>query len=520
MDLCHDHCINARNDTIVKSENDNRLYRGLVLSNEMKVLLISDPSANMSAVALDVNIGTMFDPYDLLGLANLCRHILLFERVEYFNNQSFYEYLRNNQGYADTSINLDNTVYKFEIISDKLEDALERFAKIIRKPIFTEYILKRALNIIDLEYHIDLANDERRYNQVVQSVAKYNHPFSRFQQGNLGNKESLEVIPKKKGINVIRRLHQFYTTYYSSNVMSLCILGQGDLDNLEKMVVNFFNDIPNYKVKIPQWSYPFPTQKILKINIVPIKYMRKLMLIFRIPDLHMHYQFKPMYYISHLLECEGKGSLLSVLKIKDWASSLMCEERYSTKPLNLFIINIELSRNGFLHVNDVIYLVFQYFKMLKEKGPVEWIYQEYQEFAEKNFRFLEKSSPISYVTSNARALQIYPMNDVLCAESIFSPTWEPSLINKLLKQVLIPLNMQIHLIAKENESTKNLTESWYGAKYNMDYIARELVRKWYKIDVNPEFHLPLKNKFKVTSFDIKKADNVIIKNNRYYTNIT
>lgn len=42
---------------IIKSQNDDRLYRGLVLANKMKVLLISDPTTDKSAVAMDVNTG-------------------------------------------------------------------------------------------------------------------------------------------------------------------------------------------------------------------------------------------------------------------------------------------------------------------------------------------------------------------------------------------------------------------------------------------------------------------------------
>jgi len=49
--------IEHRYNDIIKSQNDDRLYRGLLLSNKMKVLLISDPTTDKSAVALDVNIG-------------------------------------------------------------------------------------------------------------------------------------------------------------------------------------------------------------------------------------------------------------------------------------------------------------------------------------------------------------------------------------------------------------------------------------------------------------------------------
>ena len=47
----------VRYDNIIKSPNDKRDYRGLILSNQMKVLLISDPTTDKSAASLDVNVG-------------------------------------------------------------------------------------------------------------------------------------------------------------------------------------------------------------------------------------------------------------------------------------------------------------------------------------------------------------------------------------------------------------------------------------------------------------------------------
>jgi len=42
---------------IHKSPQDDRQYRGLVLNNFMKVLLISDPTSEKGAAAMDVHIG-------------------------------------------------------------------------------------------------------------------------------------------------------------------------------------------------------------------------------------------------------------------------------------------------------------------------------------------------------------------------------------------------------------------------------------------------------------------------------
>lgn len=49
--------IMQRFDNIIQSEEDKRSYRGLVLLNEMKVLLVSDPNTDKSAAAMDVNVG-------------------------------------------------------------------------------------------------------------------------------------------------------------------------------------------------------------------------------------------------------------------------------------------------------------------------------------------------------------------------------------------------------------------------------------------------------------------------------
>ena len=61
---------------IEKSENDERAYRGMILKNGLRVLLISDPDANQSAASLDVNVGSWSDPPDLQGLAHFVEHLL------------------------------------------------------------------------------------------------------------------------------------------------------------------------------------------------------------------------------------------------------------------------------------------------------------------------------------------------------------------------------------------------------------------------------------------------------------
>lgn len=47
----------TRTNKILKSQEDNREYLGLRLSNGLKVLLVSDPTTDKSAAALAVQVG-------------------------------------------------------------------------------------------------------------------------------------------------------------------------------------------------------------------------------------------------------------------------------------------------------------------------------------------------------------------------------------------------------------------------------------------------------------------------------
>ena len=61
-----------RFDNITKSSQDKREYRGVLLNNQLKCLLISDPSTDISAASLDVHVGYLLDPIELPGLAHFC----------------------------------------------------------------------------------------------------------------------------------------------------------------------------------------------------------------------------------------------------------------------------------------------------------------------------------------------------------------------------------------------------------------------------------------------------------------
>lgn len=133
--------------------------------------------------------------------------------------------------------------------------------------------------------------------------------------------------------------------------------------------------------------------------------------------------------------------------------------------------------------------------------------QEYRDIENINFRFKEKGSPQNYVSYTVQALQEYPMNEVLCAERIFTE-WRPDLIEQIM-EYLTPGNIRIHVAAKAYENIANKTERWYGTKYKEQKVSKETMDMWNSAGYNADLKLPPKNEFIATTFDIKPQTDVI-----------
>ncbi|KAH9363197.1 hypothetical protein HPB48_017558 [Haemaphysalis longicornis] len=210
-------------DNIKQSDSDKNLYRGLELANGMKVLLISDPTTDKAAAALNVQVGYMSDPWELPGLAHFCEHMLFLGTEKYPVENEYHKYLCQHAGSSNAFTASDHTCYHFDVAPENLEPALDRFAAFFVCPLFNEDATDREVNAIHSEHDKNLQNDNWRLKQLEMSTADPKHDFCKFGSG---NKATLDVIPKSKGLLVRDELLRFHQQWYSSNIMSLVVLGK------------------------------------------------------------------------------------------------------------------------------------------------------------------------------------------------------------------------------------------------------------------------------------------------------
>ncbi|XP_075989549.1 insulin degrading metalloproteinase [Anticarsia gemmatalis] len=492
-----------RYDDILKSQEDKRVYRGLLLTNRLKVLLVSDPTTDKSAAALDVNVGYLSDPEELPGLAHFCEHMLFLGTKKYPEENEYNKFLSEHGGSSNASTSSDHTTYYFDVLPAHLNNALDIFAQFFISPLFTESATGRELSAVNSEHEKNSSSDTWRLDQLNKSTAAKTHPFHKF---GTGNRDTLETIPKSKGIDVRKELLQFHNQWYSSNIMTLVVMGKESLDELEAMVVPLFSVVEDKSVTAPVWpEHPFPPElRRKRAYCLPVKDLRSLSIDFPIPDTRKHYKSGPGHYLSHLLGHEGPGSLLSAFKDRGWCNSLVGGTRIGARGFGFFGVQVDLTEEGILHIDDIINLVFQYIAMLKAEGPQRWVWEEQKDLMSLEFRFKDAQEPRSLVVGHVHLLQEFPMEDVLSAYYIMTE-WKPELITELLS-LLTPENVRVGVVAKAFGDKCTMTEPWYGTKYLQEDIDESKLKEWETVEVCKELHLPPPNEFIPSRLALEKCD--------------
>ncbi|CAG2101366.1 unnamed protein product [Medioppia subpectinata] len=495
-------------DSIVKPNDDKRDYKAIVLTNGLKVLLISDRETDKSAAALTVGVGSMSDPRVVQGLAHFAEHMLFLGTKKYPDDNDYFKYITSNGGFANAYTAQSNTTYYFDISTNYISEALDRFSQFFVEPLFTESATDREINAVQSEYERDLPLDVWRNYQLDKTLSDPNNDYNKF---SIGNIESLKEIPLKNGTNVRQELLSFHDRWYSANIMSLVVLGKESINSLEEIVIPLFSVIKHKSgVTLPKWQTNPLTADWLRKQyfVVPVKDKRSLNIAFPITDMSAHYRSKPFRYLVYLIGHEGRGSLLSELKANNWCTTLTAGNLLWWPTVGIefdyFYIDVDLTDDGINHTDDIIILIFQYIAMLKSEGIKQWIWDEIKQMLEIDFHYQDRSQPINYVLSLADKLLLYPIEEILRV-SYRMDEYRPELIAQSLNELSAD-RMRVRVVGKQFESIADQTERWFGTKYSLQDIPPEKIQLWLNIGLNDRLALPPPNDFIPYNLNVKPIE--------------
>ena len=482
-------------ENVVKSQNDQRQYESLLLSNQLKVLLVSDPDTDKAAAAMDVFVGSSRDPKGRQGLAHFLEHMLFLGTKKYPTAGEYQDFVSTHGGRHNAYTAFEHTNYFFDIDKDYLEPALDRFAQFFIAPLFTPEYVDREKNAVHSEYRSRKKDDDIRLHQVWKQVANPEHPFSNFSVGNL------DTLSDREGAKVRDELIDFYTRYYSANIMALVVLGREPITVLRQWATKKFSAIKNVDAEPLHITEPIFADGRLpaRINVVPLKDRQIMRLTFPIPTLAEFYRSKPVHYIANLLGHEGKGSLLSLLKKKGWVDTLSAGSQMSNRSAATLDVSMKLTKEGGRHISDIASHVFQYLRLIRKQGVMQWMFDEQKRISEIDFRFQEKPKPISYVRSLASNLQIYPASDVLYGPYAMDK-YDPTLIRHFLAR-LTPHNVLVTVNAKDLQT--NMQDPWFDTAYQVAGLGSNIIKRLQNDERDPLLSIPERNVFLPADLSVK-----------------
>jgi secreted Zn-dependent insulinase-like peptidase len=478
-----DQAVRGQSLEIIKGDSDPREYRYLTLSNELRVVLISDPDTRKAAASLDVAIGSADDPRDREGLAHFLEHMLFLGTEKYPEPDAYQAFISQQGGSHNAYTSPEHTNYFFDVKADALPEALDRFSQFFTAPLFTPEYVDRERNAVHSEYRAKIKDSYRRERDVFREISSKSHPMSKFTVG------SLATLEDREGSSVRDELLDFYQRFYSSDRMSLVVLGKEPLDELQALVEPLFQSVPKRQAdqRIAGQSLFDQGELPLLLNVKSEKQEQLLSLLFPVSSTRDYYRQKPLDYLGNLLGHEGEGSLFALLKQQGWAESLSAGGHTSGRNQGGFEINIRLTAEGYQQKDQVVALTLAMIEKIREAGIDQWRFDEQKALAEIGFRFAEKGEPISTVSRVSRQMHDYPVADFLRGPFVFSG-FDGPLIDGYLQQMTRD-NLVLQLTSPD-EPTDRASEL-YGTPYRVTALPPlaevdvALVEKLALPDVNP-----------------------------------
>jgi len=582
------------NNIIETSSVDKRQYKHLKLGGDcgMDVVLISDPTTDKSAAAMDIGIGQLCDDPTLYqGIAHFLEHMLFIGTEKYPVENAYDSFLTANGGSSNAFTDLEHTCYYFDVQAEQFEGAFDRFAQCFIAPLFTKTALEREVLAVDSEHAKNLMQDQWRMYQLsksklVESNGKESlHPFGSFGSGNA---KTLPAVSSSSvaavsvsgeegeegkgdgsgdgdgadGSHIRSQLVDFFQQYYRKSVQlyKLVILGRDSIADLEAMVHRYFDELieifekqkenendnsaaitTTTKETLLQELYPGPTAWNVpqRLHVVPISKVHSMDLQFPIREIQSLWKSKPTRYISHLIGHEGAGSLLSLLKSKQYVTDLYADDASkSCQEFSIFTIHLEMTELGLQHTDEIVAIIFAYIDLITNNSNTndstnedndndntntslkEWIHLEAQTVSEMQFRFLSQRNPMDYVSSVSGFMQKYPPTFYLSGP-YKTLEWDPHSIAECL-QALTPDNMLLLISSPTFDTTTTSTdtstettttststspmeeEPWYGTNY-VTIAPNEGVMQTWKTSKHqdfPQLQLPEVNDMVPTDFSL------------------
>lgn len=467
---------------------EKRKVAKLVLSNGMKVYLVSDPGIDQSAAAVSVEAGAWQDPKEYPGMAHFLEHMLFMGTAAYPDESEYMQFIGDNGGKVNAFTASDRTVYMFSVNNEAFEGALDRFSHFFIDPLFSTSSINRELHAVDQEHAKNIQNDLWREYMIFKETGNKDHPNSKF---STGNAQTLSGIPQSA-------LKEWYAAHYSSDQMNLVLISPLPLDQLTELAVDKFSKVQQHPVDNALTDMPMCSteQKGHVIYIKPVKDLRVASIIWELPKEFSSVDEKwTADLLAFVLNQESEHSLIKQLKREKIAEGLHAYcDRYSHDNV-LFVIDIQLTEQGIAHIDTAVARCFQTLAKIKQQGISPQMFDEMQKIAKIQYQYQSRDDAFDVISDIAYNLVDEDISTFPERTKIPS-SYNPQSISTLVSS-LTP-DSCVYFVMVDPSKTGVITdqkEKWMAAEYTIKSIPESKVAALKSVVPNPDIEMPPSNPY-------------------------
>lgn len=212
---------------------------------------------NKVDLRLVINAGSILENDDQQGLAHFMEH-MCFNGTKRFPKNKLVDYLQSIGVKFGQHLNaytsFDETVYFLPIPSDdpeKLENGFNILEDWAFNAVLTPEEIDKERGVVLEEYRLGLGASKRMLGRYMPKMMYKSHYANRLP---IGKKEILENFKYEKVIN-------FYKDWYRPNLMSVIVVGDIDVAEMEKKIIAHFSNYQNPKNEKPRKIFDVPNHK-------------------------------------------------------------------------------------------------------------------------------------------------------------------------------------------------------------------------------------------------------------------
>ncbi len=335
----------------------------IVLSNNLRVTLISSPTSKKAAASVAIKVGHEDNPIESQGLAHYLEHMLFLGTKEFPIVGSYKKFLSENNGKSNAYTSTNHTNYFLEVRPDKFNEAIHRLSRFFVSPKFYSENIEQEKEAVHNEFNFRFETFKpfRVFNAFKKEGSNGRLFF-------IGNKESLAKV-------TVQETRAFFKEHYYTEAMHVILAGPQTLKELKFLVKKYFLDLKSNPRKALNKYDKFLdldfNELPAKVNLKP-QGAKKMLSVF-IPVLKPK-KINPnlISMMGSLIGDEGKESLMAFLKgkglVRNSKGALSGGINASTA-----WITLELTDKGVKEQKKVLSYIKGYLEFLKKEGLLEYL---------------------------------------------------------------------------------------------------------------------------------------------------